>query len=79
MKQEFLVLYDYETGGAWAYLLADSEKQVGERYPELEVVHERPSWMSDEFAAGLRGRMTIDIDDDADPFLKALREGRARA
>jgi hypothetical protein len=37
MKTEFLAVYDYETGGAWVYPLADSAAQVHERFPELRV------------------------------------------
>jgi hypothetical protein len=43
LKTEFLAVYDYETGGAWVYLLADSAAQIHERFPELRVVNDRPT------------------------------------
>jgi hypothetical protein len=75
MKTEFLVLYDYGMGGTWRYLRADSESQIAELYPELEVVKERPSWLDDAREEKMCGR-TADIDDVTDPFLTALRRAR---
>jgi hypothetical protein len=76
MKTEFLAVYDYETGGAWVYLLADSVAQVHQRFPELRIVNDRPSWLTDEEDQRLRERMTIDIDDTDNPFLTALLQQR---
>jgi hypothetical protein len=76
MKTEFLAAYDYKTGGGWVYLLADSAAQVHQRFPELRVVHDRPSWLTDEEDQRLRERMTIDIDDTDNPFLTALLQQR---
>jgi len=78
MKREFLVLYDYGTGGIWAFLLADTEHQVRTRFPELRIVTERPSWLTEEEERLLRERLTVDIDDLAHPFLKSLIRGRER-
>jgi hypothetical protein len=78
MRTEFLVLYDYRTGGAWAYLLADSEDQIRERFPNLQIVAQRPDWLTEDEDRRLRERMTIDIDDSSNPFIAALeveREG----
>lgn len=72
MRKEFLVLYDYRTGGAWAYLLADSEDQINTHFPELQIVTERPAWLTKEEERHLRKRMTIDIDDTDNLFLAAL-------
>jgi hypothetical protein len=75
-KSEFLVGYDYGTGGVWAYLLADSLDEVSKRYPELQVISEKPSWMFDDEERRIRDRMTIDIDDESNEFLAALRSSR---
>lgn len=72
MREEFLVVCDYETGGAWAYLLADSAAQIHDRFPGLTVVRARPGWLTEAEEQRLRGRMTIDIDDAGNPFLAAL-------
>lgn len=45
---EFLVVYDYGQGGVWAVVLAKSSSAITEKFPELRVVEQRPSWMSDE-------------------------------
>jgi len=34
MKSEYLTCYDYGTGDAWAYLVADSATQIRERVPQ---------------------------------------------
>jgi hypothetical protein len=76
MKTEHLVLHDYGTGGAWAYLLADSAEQIRERFPQLQLVTDRPNWLTDEHDQILHERMTIDIDDTDNPFLAALLQQR---
>lgn len=78
MSREFLVAYDYETGGAWAFLLADSEEQIRELFPEFRIVTHRPSWLSDEEERLTRERMTIDVTDVNHPFLAALIRSRPR-
>jgi hypothetical protein len=72
LKRRFLVLYDYETGGAWAYLLAESEEQIKERFPDLQIVATRPEWMTDQLDSDLQTSKQIDIDDTDNPFLAAL-------
>jgi len=71
-KTGFLTVYDYGTGGAWAYLLADSPAQIRERFPGLRVITSRPAWLTGEEDQRLRERMTIDIDDTTNPFIAAL-------
>ena len=78
MRKDFLVVYDYGAGGAWAVLLADSPAQVRERFPELRIVTERPAWLTRQEERRLRERMTIDVDDTDHPFLAALIGGRGR-
>jgi hypothetical protein len=76
MKTEFLAVYNYGTGGAWVYLLADSAAQIHERFPEIHVVRDRPDWLTEEEDQRLRERMTIDIDDTKNRFLAALLRQR---
>jgi hypothetical protein len=46
MKTEYLACHDYASGGVWLYLMADSAAQIRERFPELRVVTDRPSWLT---------------------------------
>ena len=55
MPDRYLVVYDYGTGGLWAYVTASSETEILEAFPELEVVHEQPGWMGD----AERGRLDV--------------------
>ena len=52
---EFLVCYDYGTGGLWGVLLAPSEAAIQQRYPELLVVDEPPPWLTEEDLGKMRG------------------------
>ena len=45
---EFLVVYDYGQGGVWAIVRAESPADVRALFPELTLVTDRPSWMSDQ-------------------------------
>jgi hypothetical protein len=71
MKRSFLVVYDYGQGGVWAFLLARSEAEIEERFPELNVVDHPPKWMSKSHLARLRRGMTFDIDSPRG-FLKSV-------
>ena len=55
VENEFLVCYDYGMGGLWGILIAESAAAITAEYPELVLVHERPTWMTDERYADLRG------------------------
>ena len=46
-RSRYLVVYDYGAGGVWAYVVARSADEIVSRFPELQIVHERPKWMSD--------------------------------
>jgi hypothetical protein len=59
MKSEYLVVHDYGMGGLCAYVQAESEEEIVEAFPELQVMHERPGWMDDEQAATL-DRLDLD-------------------
>lgn len=72
MKRKFLVNYDYGMGGAWAFLMAESAAEIGERFPELTVVHDRPAWMTSDDVNRLEETLTLDIDDRSAPILKEL-------
>jgi hypothetical protein len=59
MKSPYLVVYDYGMGGIRAYVSARSANEIIARFPELQVVRERPGWMSDDDARRLD---LLDID-----------------
>lgn len=76
MKRKFLVNYDYGMGGAWAYVMADSEEQIADRYPELSVVHDPPAWLTEAERDHLGKTLTLDIDEPGSPILRQLLERR---
>jgi hypothetical protein len=62
MKHKHLVVYNYGQGGLWAFIRADSAEQIEERYPELKVVSEIPTWMTDDIRSRLEATETYDLD-----------------
>jgi hypothetical protein len=75
-KQEFLIVYDYGSGGLWGVMRARSAEEILARYPELRVEKERPEWMTDALFADVRRVDTHDIDDEPHGLLKSLLSGR---
>jgi hypothetical protein len=46
-KQRFLVLHDRgKIGALWGVIEARSANEITAMHPELEIVDERPAWMS---------------------------------
>jgi hypothetical protein len=66
----FLTVYDYGQGGVWQRITAESAEEIVQRYPELTVLSERPTWMT---AADEAETRVLGIDDQDDPFLASLR------
>ena len=77
-KRAYLVCYDYETGGLWAAVLARSEDEIHRYYPELIIVPERPTWMSEQHYQGLLDRECHDIDGQPWGVLDAVLADRER-
>lgn len=61
-KTEFYVAYDYGMGGAWAIAMASSADEVKRLSPELQVVEERPDWMTGDIYTSLQ---RFNVDDEA--------------
>jgi hypothetical protein len=47
MRDAYLVLYDYDTGGVWSYLRADSPEAILRRFPMLRIYDSPPEWMTE--------------------------------
>lgn len=78
IKKKFLVVYEYGMGAVWAYILAQSRKNLSEAFPQLRIVDSPPAWMTDADLERIQQRMTIDIDDTSDPFLRELRQEKSK-
>ena len=75
-KQRFLAAYDYDTGGVWIQVWAHTANEIIALYPELDVLADRPPWMTDTIFAELH---EYDIDAPPTGFLAVLIESRARS
>lgn len=76
-KSSYLIAYDYGAGGLWGVMLARSEDEIAAAYPELTIVHDRPTWMSDERYSEL-AESPYDIDGAPWGLLNALLADRDR-
>jgi hypothetical protein len=47
MKKEYLVVYECNSGGVWALIWARPAEEIHEKYPDLNVLEQRPAWMQD--------------------------------
>jgi hypothetical protein len=78
LKKRYLVVYDYGKGGVWAYVEADSAREIQKKFPELTVVQEPPSWMTEEYRNRLLAR-TYDIDESNFGLLADLIDQRGKS
>lgn len=74
MKQNYLVVYDYETGGVWAIVHARSKEEIIEKFPKLTIVETQPAWMTPERYQKIHDTLFQDIDDE--PFGWFIRMAR---
>lgn len=73
-KQAYLTVYDYGRGGLWAIVRSPDKRSIERKYPILEVLDERPCWMSDDHYARIAERTLYDIDDEAAGVLQFMLE-----
>ncbi len=62
VKRDYLVVYDYQTGGVWAIIAASSVDEIVRRFPELQIVEHRPSWLDEKWYEQIRSKNYYDID-----------------
>ena len=75
---EFLVCYDYGTGGLWGVLIAPSEAAIRVKYPDLIIADSLPKWM-DEAELATRRETPFWLDDEPPQgLLRALVADRQR-
>ena len=73
-KHPYLTVYDYGGGGVWAIVRSPDKKSIQRKYPILDVLDERPRWMSDDVYATIAERNLYDIDDEAAGVLQFMLE-----
>ena len=76
MKKQYLVVYDYSTGGIWGLARADNASEIERLFPQLTVVSKRPAWMNEERINKLRANSSFVIDDPSTypEWLRTLAE-----
>jgi len=58
----FLVAYDYGQGAVWAYIKAESARQINERLPDFTVFEAPPDWMTELELSDIEARMSFDLE-----------------
>jgi hypothetical protein len=76
-KNRYLVAYDYGQGAVWAYITAESPSQITDRFPDLSVVEDPPSWMTEEVRRTIEDRMNFDLENPSG-WLAGFNERRRR-
>jgi hypothetical protein len=75
-KQAYLAVYDYGMGGVWVLIDARNPDEIESAYPELKVIHDRPSWLDAEQWRQIDRDAHFDIDAEPTGYLAALIEER---
>ena len=73
-EHTYLVCYDYGQGGVWAFVRAESEQAIKDAAPQLVIVRDRPSWMTDKELSRIAARMTFDLAEPTGFLLRHLQE-----
>ena len=74
-QQPFLACYDYGQGGLWAFITAESAREITSAYPELTIVERTPSWVTPEI---MRKLPRLDLRAPPTDVLAVLVQERAR-
>ncbi|MDJ0959853.1 MAG: hypothetical protein QNJ88_04280 [Acidimicrobiia bacterium] len=71
--KEHLVAYEYGTGTAWGYVVANSAADIVEAMPELDVIEQAPSWLTTEDLGAVQEYCTYTLEESS---VDAILEGK---
>jgi len=72
--KEHLVAFEYGTGTAWGYVVAQSAEAIEDAFPELDVVEQPPEWMTTEDLGAVRAHCTFTLTEGSlDTILEAKK------
>jgi hypothetical protein len=54
--------YDYETGGVWVYIYAESPGEIHSKFRDLTVYESPPKWMSETERQDIETRSLFDLE-----------------
>ncbi len=76
-KRTFLCCYDYGSGGVWSFVAARSEAEIRGRYPELDVISNRPEFFTQEDLWRIWESRRADVDEEPSGWFATLVAGRS--
>lgn len=60
-----LVAYEYGSGAAWGYIVAESRDAIAAQVPEVEIHDTPPVWMTEHDVEVVRQHATVEVGNDA--------------
>lgn len=60
-----LVAYEYGSGAAWGYIVAESREAIVAQVPEVEIHDAPPVWMTEHDVEVVRQHATVEVGNDA--------------
>jgi hypothetical protein len=66
VKQKFLTVYDYGTGGVWQFVHARNKEEILDKFTKLQIVDVIPGWMDEK---EIKRTRSYDIDEPPDEYL----------
>jgi hypothetical protein len=60
-----LVAYEYGSGAAWGYIVAESREAIAAQVPEVEIHDAPPVWMTEHDVEVVRQHATVEVGNDA--------------
>ena len=78
MRRAFLTLYDYGTGGVWAYIRADSADDIMAKFRDVTVYDNPPDWMTEAQRSSIEARGAYEVEsiETQHPTFAELLRGR---
>ncbi len=79
--KEHLVAYEYGNGTAWGYVVAHNAADIAEALPEVDVIEQPPSWLTNEDLGAVHEHCTWTLEDTSVDMIlhgkKAIAEALA--
>jgi hypothetical protein len=71
--KKHLVAYEYGSGTAWGYVVAQTAAEIVEVLPEVDVIEQAPSWLTNDDLGAVDAHCTWTLEDSS---LDLILEGK---
>jgi hypothetical protein len=63
MRQRFLTVFDYGTGGVWWYVTADSAEEITDKFRDIKIVEDPARWPGAGMLRMIEEKGVLDVSD----------------